>query len=203
MTILDSEVGVSILHPWQKKQEAILEGQVAEGLFQPAIINAENQIIILGNEEAEVRPVGQEHHYAELQTALFENQTNVPRPVFFRAEEQAAILDTQVNVGALQLGGGKEQAALTSGWVGTNPCTLYRTVLLQADEQAAILDGQVEANPLQQVIIKTSEVSPTLFVDAEPHFSSLDSATLQFVPVHSEPQFVTIPYGNSLPTDHT
>ncbi|KAL8219476.1 UNVERIFIED_CONTAM: hypothetical protein K2H54_025489 [Gekko kuhli] len=200
MTILDSEVGVSFLHPWQKKQEAVLEGQVVGGLFQPAVINAENQIIILDEEEAEARP---EQHYAEVQATLFDSQTSAVRPLFFRAEEQAPGLDTQVNVGSLQLGGGKEPAAVTSGWVGQNPCTLFRTVLLQADEQAAILDGQAEPSPLQQVIIKTSEVSPTLLVDAEPHFSSLDSATLQFVPVHSEPQFITIPYGNSLTVDHT
>ncbi|XP_060113902.1 uncharacterized protein LOC132586006 isoform X2 [Heteronotia binoei] len=203
ITILDGEVGVSILHPWQKKQEAVLGGEVVGGLFQPTVIDAENQIIILDEEAAEARPGGPEQHYAEVQAALLDSQESAMRPVFFRAEEQAPVLDTQVNVGSLQLGGGKEPAAVTSGWVGQNPCTLFRTVVLQADEPAAILDGQAEPNPLQQVIIKTSEVSPTLLVDTESHFSSLDSATLQFVPVHSEPQFITVPYGSSLTVDHT
>ncbi|XP_077192992.1 uncharacterized protein LOC143837259 isoform X1 [Paroedura picta] len=200
MTILDGEFGVGFLHPWQKKQEAVLEGQVVGGLFQPAVVSAENQIIILDEEEAEARPGGPEQHYAEVQAALFDNQTSTVRPLFFRTEEQAPLLDPPVNMGSFQLGGGKEPATLTSGWLGQNPCTLFRTVLLQSDEPAALLDGPAEANPLQQVIIKTSEVSPALLVDTEPHFSTLDSATLQFVPVHSEPQFIAV---NSLAVDHT
>ncbi|XP_054855512.1 zinc finger protein 853-like [Eublepharis macularius] len=199
MTILDGEGGVSILHPWQKKQAAILESQVAGGLFQPTVFNAENQIIILDDQEAETRSVVPERHYAEVQTTLFDNQMNAARPLFFRTEEQATILNAQVNVDSLQLGELKEPAAIASGCVGQNPCALFRTVLLQADEPAAVLDGQIESSPLQQVIIKTSEVAPTLFVDAEPHLSSLDSATLQFVPM----EFVTVPYGNSLTVDQT
>lgn len=196
MAILDSEVGMSLLlQPWQK-QEAILEGQAAGELFQPSIINAENQIIILDNDEAEARS------YAEMQTAILDSQghVNALRPLFFRTEEQGAIVDTQAS---LQVTGLKEQAAVASGWVGQNPCTLFRTVLLQSEEQPSVLDGQMEPNPLQQVIIKTADGSPTLYVDSEPHLTSLDPATLHFLPVHQEPQFVTVPYGNSLTVDHT
>ncbi|KAJ6663709.1 hypothetical protein lerEdw1_009788 [Lerista edwardsae] len=201
VAVLDSEGGVSLLQPWPKKPEAVLEGQAAGALFQPAVLSAENQIIILNDEEAEDGPVVPEHHYTEVQAAILDGQVNVNavRPLFLRAEEQAAILDAQVSVGSVQLGAVKEQA----GWAGQNPCTLYRTVLLQAEEQAAILDGQVEASPLQQVIIKTAEGSPTLYLDTEPHLSSLDSTTLHFVPVHQEPQYVTLPYGNSLALEHT
>ncbi|XP_062996514.1 zinc finger protein 526-like [Elgaria multicarinata webbii] len=183
VAILDGDAGVSLLQPWQK-QEAVLEGQVAGGLFQ----TAENQIIIF-DEEAGAVPVAPEHHLAELQAALFDGQGNVNavRPLFFRAEEQAALLDTQMSLSSLQL--------------GQSPCALYRTVFLQAEEPGAALDGPVEAGPLQQVIIKTSEVSPTFYLDPDPHLSSLDSATLHFVPVHQEPQFVTVPYGNSLTLD--
>ncbi|XP_066494159.1 uncharacterized protein [Tiliqua scincoides] len=205
VAILDGEGSVSLLQPWPKKQETILEDQATAGLFQPAVISAENQIIILGDDEAEDRPVVSEHHYTEVQATILDGQVsmNAVRPLFLRAEEQAAILDAQVNMSSLQLSGVKEQAAVSPGWVGQNPCTVFRTVLLQAEEQATILDGQVESNPLQQVIIKTSEVSPTLYLDTEPHLSSLDSATLHFVPLHQEPQYVTLPYGNSLALDHT
>ncbi|XP_053123373.1 uncharacterized protein LOC128332742 isoform X2 [Hemicordylus capensis] len=204
LALLDGEVGVSLLQPWQKKQEAILEAQMAGGLFQPAVIGAENQIIILDDTEAEAWPVVPEHHYAEVQAAILDGQVNMnaARPLFFRAEEQAAILDTQVSMGPVQFGGVKEQAAVASGWVGQSPCTLFRTMLLQTEEQAAILDGQLEPGSLQQVFIKTSEASPTLFLDPEPHLSPLDSAT-HFVPLLQEPQFVTLPYGNSLTLDHT
>lgn len=205
MAILDGEGGVSLLQPWPKDQEAILEGQATEGLFQRAVIGAENQIIILDDDEAVDRPVMSEHHYTEVQTAILDGEMNVNavRPLFLRAEDQAAILDAQVSMSSLQLGGVKEQAAVSPGWVGQNPCTLFRTVLLQAEEQATILDGQVESSPLQQVIIKTSEVSPTLYLDTEPQLSSLDSGTLHFVPLHQEPQYVTLPYSNSLTLDHT
>ncbi|CAI5781166.1 zinc finger protein 263-like [Podarcis lilfordi] len=193
VAILDGDVGVALLQPWQK-QEAILEGQVAGGLFQPAVMNADNQIIILDGDEAEV------------QATLFDGQGNVNalRPLFLRAEEQAAILDAPVSLSSLQLGGvNKDQAALAAGWVSQNPCTLLRTVLLQADEQGTVMDGQAETSPMQQVIIKTSEGASTLYLDPDPHLSSVDLATLHLVPLHQESQFITVPYGNALTLDST
>uniref|UniRef100_A0A8D0DLI5 C2H2-type domain-containing protein n=1 Tax=Salvator merianae TaxID=96440 RepID=A0A8D0DLI5_SALMN len=202
VAILDGEVGMTLLQPWQK-QEAILEGQVAAGLFQPSAMNTENQIIILDGDEAEAIPVTPGHHYAEVQTTVFDSQgtANSLRPLLVRAEEQAAILDTQINLNSLQLGDAKEQAALASSWVAQNPCTLFRTVLLQTEEQATVVDGHIDPSSLQQVIIKTSEVSPTLYVDPEPHQSSLDSAALHLVPMHQESQIITVPCGNSLTLD--
>ncbi|XP_061453672.1 uncharacterized protein LOC133370821 isoform X2 [Rhineura floridana] len=203
VAILDGDVGVTLLQPWQK-QEAILEGQVAGGLFQPAVMNADNQIIFLDGDEAEAGPVATAH-YAEVQAAIFDGQGNVSaiKPFFFRAEEQAAILDTQVSLSSLQLSGVKDQAAVASGWVSQNPCAFVRTVLFQAEDQAAVVEGQVESGPLQQVIIKTSEVPPMLYLDPDPHphLSSLDWATLHLLPLHQEPQFITVPYGNSLTLD--
>ncbi|KAF7236523.1 Gastrula zinc finger protein XlCGF48.2 [Varanus komodoensis] len=198
VAVLDGDIGVNFLQPWQK-QEAVLEGQVAGGLFQ----TAENQIIIL-DEEAGLVPAAPEHPLAELQAALFDGPGNTTlRPLFFSADEQAAALDAQVNLSSLQVAGVKDHAAVAPSWVGQNPCTLFRTVFLQAEEQTAALDGQAEPGPLQQVIIKASEVSPTLYLDPDPHLSSMDPASFQFVPVQQEPQFVTVPYGNSLAMDHT
>ncbi|XP_070621101.1 uncharacterized protein [Erythrolamprus reginae] len=200
MAVLDGATGVNLLQPWQK-QEGVLEGQVAGGLFQPAVMSAENQIIILDGDEAEAVPVAAQRHYAELQATVFDSQgtTNTVQPVFLRTEEQAAIMDPPDSTDPLQAGGDKDQVAIgPSEWAGQNPCTVYRTVLLQADDQAAVMDGQTEPGPFQQVIIKTSEVSPTLYLD--PQMSSLDPAAFHLVP---EPQYVTFPYGNSLPLDHS
>ncbi|KAM3829512.1 uncharacterized protein M6D78_012963 isoform 2-T3 [Vipera latastei] len=191
MAIFDGATGVNLLQPWQK-QEGVLEGQVAGGLFQPAVMSAENQIIILDGDEAEAVPVASERHYAELQAAVFDSQG-----ITLRTEEPAAVLDPPVDTSPLQADGVKDQTAGGPGWVSQNPCTIYRTVLLQADDQAAVMDGQTEPGPFQQVIIKTSEVSPTLYLD--PQISSLDPAAFHLVP---EPQYVTFPYGNSLPLDH-
>ncbi|XP_063168320.1 uncharacterized protein LOC134503452 [Candoia aspera] len=201
LAVLDGATGINLLQPWQK-QEAVLEGQVAGGLFQPAVMNAENQIIILDGDEAEAVPMASERHYAELQATVFDSQgsVNTVQPVFLRTEEQAAILDTPVSVNTLQVGGVKDQATIGPGWVGQNPCTVYRTVLLQAEEQPALVDGQAESSPFQQVIIKTSEDSPTLYLDPDPQISSLDPTAFHLVP---EPQYVTFPYGNSLPLDHS
>ncbi|XP_026545838.1 uncharacterized protein LOC113427537 [Notechis scutatus] len=199
MAVLDGATGINLLQPWQK-QEGVLEGQVAGGLFQPAVMSAENQIIILDGDEAEAVPVAAERHYAELQTSVFDGQaaTNAVQPVFLRTEEQAAILEAPVSTNPLQAGGVKDQEAAGPEWVDQNPCTVYRTVLLQADDQAAVVDGQAEPGPFQQVIIKTSEVSPTLYLD--PQMSSLGPAAFHLVP---EPQYITFPYGNSLPLDHS
>uniref|UniRef100_A0ABM5ET29 C2H2-type domain-containing protein n=1 Tax=Pogona vitticeps TaxID=103695 RepID=A0ABM5ET29_9SAUR len=205
MAILDGDVGLNLLQPWQK-QETLLEGQVAGGLFQPAILNPENQIIIVDDDAEEALSVTPEHHhYTEVQTAIFDSQGNVNagRPLFLRAEDPpVAILDAQGNLSSLQFGGTKDQGAVASGWVGQNLCTLLRTVLLQAEEpQATVVDGQVESSPHQQVIIKTSEVSPTLYLDPDTHLSSVDPSTLHFVPLHQEPQFVTVSCENALTLD--
>ncbi|KAG8143413.1 hypothetical protein E2320_000629 [Naja naja] len=199
MAVLDGATGINLLQPWQK-QEGVLEGQVAGGLFQPAVMSAENQIIILDGDEAEAVPVAAEQHYAELQASVFDSQaaTNAVQPVFLRTEEQAAILEPPVSTNPLQAGGVKDQEATSPEWVSQKPCTVYRTVLLQADDQAAVVDSQTEPGPFQQVIIKTSEVSPTLYLD--PQMSSLGPAAFHLVP---EPQYITFPYGNSLPLDHS
>ncbi|XP_039178645.1 uncharacterized protein LOC120298723 [Crotalus tigris] len=199
MAVLDGATGVHLLQPWQK-QEGVLEGQVAGGLFQPTVMSAENQIIILDGDEAEAVPVAPERHYTELQTTVFDSQgtTDAMQPVFLRTEEPAVVLDPPAGTSPLQAGGVKDQAAVVPGWGGQNPCTVYRTVLLQAEDQAAVVDGQTEPGPFQQVIIKTSEVSPTFYLD--PQISSLDPTAFHLVP---EPQYVTFPYGNSLPLDHS
>ncbi|XP_042295241.1 uncharacterized protein LOC121915259 isoform X2 [Sceloporus undulatus] len=195
VAILDGEGGVNLLQPWQK-QEAVLEGQVAGAIYQPAVLNAENQIIILDDAGSEAVPVVPDHHYTEVQATVFDSEGNVNevRPLFLQAEEQAALLDSQAGLNS--------QTVVGADWAGQNPCALFRTVLLQTEEQTATVDSQVESSPLQQVIIKTSDGSPTFYLDQESHLSSLDSATLHFVPLHQESQFVTVPYGNTLTLDH-
>ncbi|KAH0631419.1 hypothetical protein JD844_005739 [Phrynosoma platyrhinos] len=203
IAILDGEGGVNLLQPWQK-QEAILEGQVAGAIYQPAVLNAENQIIILDDAGAEAVPVVPDHHYTEVQTTVLDSQGNMNevRPLFLQAEEQATLLDSQAGLNSLQFGSVKDQTVVEADWAGQNPCTLFRTVLLQTEEQTATVDSQMESSALQQVIIKTSDGSPAFYLDQESHLSSLDSATLHFVPLHQESQFVTVPYGNTLTLDH-
>ncbi|KAJ7304080.1 hypothetical protein JRQ81_011603 [Phrynocephalus forsythii] len=204
IAVLDGDLGLGLLQPWQK-QEAVLEGQVAAALFPPAALNPENHIIIVDDGTEEALSVAPGHpHYAEVQAALFDSlgNANAGRPLFLRAEEPAALVDAQVSLSSLPLGGTKDQGAVASGWVGPNPGALFHTVLLQAEEpHATLVDSQAESGALQQVIIKTSEASPTLYLDPDTHLSSVDPSAFHFVPLRQDPQFVTVPCGNALALD--
>uniref|UniRef100_A0ACB8FRP6 Uncharacterized protein n=1 Tax=Sphaerodactylus townsendi TaxID=933632 RepID=A0ACB8FRP6_9SAUR len=91
MTILDSLGWGRILHPWQKKQEAIF-GRTGRPRALPARHNQrQNQIIIWATRRLRSGLLGR-NTTTELQTLFKTRRTPPPGPRFSGAEEQAAIL---------------------------------------------------------------------------------------------------------------